>query len=182
MTRAGVPNSPWRFGSSPAQRISVKAGDGKGRRGGVTGKGFVKGQVNNPRGRPKDLIGFRERCRERTLEIVEVMEHVFFQGTWPPSPKQKPHQLSDAVRIQAGVLLVANGWGTPPNSTEIKINLPQTDAIKQINKDMTPEQAMDAYMRTVAADSQPRLEHTSDEPATIDGDFVDVTPKPEDGE
>jgi hypothetical protein len=141
----------------------------------VTGRGFVKGQITNPGGRPKDLIGFRERCREKTLEIVEVMECVFFNGHWPQRTKQKPHQVSDAVRIQAGALLVANGWGTPPNSTEIKINLPQTDAIKQITPEMTPEQAMDIYQRTIAADSQPRLEHTSDEPATIDGDFVDVT-------
>jgi hypothetical protein len=52
--------------------------------GGVTGKGFMLGRAANPGGRPRDINGFRERCHERTPEIIEVMERVFFAGTWPP--------------------------------------------------------------------------------------------------
>jgi hypothetical protein len=110
------------------------------------------------------------------------MEHVFFKGTWPPRTKQKPREVSDAVRMSAGIMLVSHGWGTAPNSVDVKINLPQTDDIKQITKGMSTQEAMDIYQRTIAADSQPRLEHTSDEPATIDGEFVDVTPADEGGE
>jgi hypothetical protein len=111
-----------KYGSiSVAKAKGSKAGNGKGRRGGVTGKGFVPGQVNNPHGRPRDLIGFRERCRERTLEVVEILECVFFTGRWPNRTKF----VSDAVRMSAGAMLVSNGWGTPPNSTDIRITMPQ---------------------------------------------------------
>jgi hypothetical protein len=93
--------------------------------GGVTGKGFVPGQVANPGGRPRGQSEFRERCRKRTLEIIQVMEHVFFVGTWPPkTPEQRMHQVSGAIRMQAGTLLVSHGWGTPPNSHDVRITLP----------------------------------------------------------
>jgi hypothetical protein len=134
--------------------------------------------VTNPGGRPRDLIGFREPCRERTLEIVEVMECVFFKGHWPKRTKQ----VSDAVRIQAGVLLVANGWGTPPNSTELKITVPGPPP-RSITREMTQAEAAEAYAQTVRqgyfddSGAVPQLEPPG-EPATIEGDFdvVDVTP------
>jgi hypothetical protein len=80
--------------------------------------------------------------------------------------------------MSAGIMLVSHGWGTSPTSHDIKITLPSTD-FKQITPEMTPEQAADAYARTLAA--QPRLEPPGDESATIEGEFVDVTPN-EDGE
>jgi hypothetical protein len=115
-----------------------------GRRGGVTGKGFVPGQVNNPHGRPRDLIGFRERCRERTLEVVEILECVFFTGHWPNRTKF----VSDAVRMSAGAMLVSNGWGTPPNSTDIRITMPQLSP-QLINRQMTATQAAELYKQTL---------------------------------
>jgi hypothetical protein len=105
------------------------------------------------------------------------MEHVFFKGTWPKQGKQPSHQVTDAVRMSAGIMLVSHGWGTPPNSTDIKITLPQADSTKHITSQMSLEEAADVYARTVAAVSQPRLDHTSDEPATIEGEFTDVTPE-----
>jgi hypothetical protein len=79
--------------------------------------------------------------------------------------------------MSAGIMLVSHGWGTAPNSVDVKISLPPTD-IKQITPEMSHQEAADIYMRTIAADSQPQLEGP-DEPATIEGDFTDITPKPE---
>jgi hypothetical protein len=106
------------------------------------------------------------------------MEHVFFKGTWPKQGKQPSHQVTDAVRMSAGIMLVSHGWGTPPNSTDIKITLPQADSTKHITSQMTMEEAADVYARTVAAaaDVVPRQIEGPDEPATIEGEFLDVTP------
>jgi hypothetical protein len=76
-----------------------------------------------------------------------VMEYVFFHGTWPPRGKQRMRQVSDAVRMQAGVLLVAHGWGTPPSSTDVKISFPQLPP-RQINEQTSPMDAARIYERT----------------------------------
>jgi hypothetical protein len=115
------------------------------------------------------MTEFRARCRERTVEIVEVMECVFFNGHWPKRGKQQSKQVTDAVRMSAGIMLVSHGWGTPPNSTDIKITLPQIDPIKQITPEMSQQEAADMYQRTLAADRQ--LEAPGDERP-----IIDVTP------
>jgi hypothetical protein len=150
---------------------------------GLTGGSFYKwqpGKSPNPGGRPRGVSEFRERCREKTTEIVEVMEHVFFKGTWPPRTKQKPREVSDAVRMSAGIMLVSHGWGTAPNSVDVKISLPPTD-IKQIRPEMSTQEAMDIYARTVANDA-PRQIEGPDAPATIEGECVDITESDREGE
>jgi hypothetical protein len=151
--------------------MGVKPKNGGGKNGIATR--FKPGSSPNPGGRPRGISEFRARCREKIAEIVEVMEHVFFKGTWPKQGKQKPHQVTDAVRMTAGLTLVSHGWGTAPSSTEIKITLPSTDQIKQITPEMTHQQAADAYARTLAAERQ--LLGSPDERP-----IIDVTP--EDGE
>jgi hypothetical protein len=144
---------------------SGKTQRGVGQRGGATGKGFLPGNRANPGGRPKDLIGFRERCRERTLEVVEILECVFFTGHWPNRTKF----VSDAVRMSAGAMLVANGWGTPPNSTDIRVTLPQLPP-QLINRQMTAMQAAELYKQT--------LRHGHFDDSGSDMPLIDVTPEP----
>jgi hypothetical protein len=114
----------------------------------------------------RDISGF---C-ERTPEIIEVMEHVFFVGTWPPKfRKQRMHQVSDAVRMQVGVLLVAHGWGTPPNSTDVRISLPQLPP-RHITEGMSAEEASRIYAETI------RHGHFDDGPLD-ETKMIDITPK-----
>jgi hypothetical protein len=60
--------------------------------------------------------------------------------------------------MQAGVLLVANGWGTSPNSTDIRITLPQTDSTKQITPQMSMEEAQQLYADSLKRAEQELLE------------------------
>jgi hypothetical protein len=140
--------------------------------GGVTGKGFMPGRAANPGGRPRDINGFRERCRERTPEIIEVMEHVFFVGTWPPKfPNQRMHQVSDAVRMQAAIMLVSHGWGTPPASHHVQVSLPQLPP-QHITKQMSQEEAARIYEATIR--------HGYFDDSGADPKLIDVTPNPPD--
>jgi hypothetical protein len=51
---------------------------------------FKKGVSPNPGGRPRGVSEFRERCRERTTEIVEVMECVFSKAIGRSVPNKIP--------------------------------------------------------------------------------------------
>jgi hypothetical protein len=136
---------------------------------------FIRGVAANPGGRPKDTSGFRERCRERTTEIIEVLESVFFTGHWPHVAKR----VSDAVRMNAGVLLVSHGWGTPPSSHLVHVELPSAQP-RLVNRDhsaMAASRIYEATLRSGFYDDSGALglENRLDGPAVIEGEAVDVT-------
>jgi hypothetical protein len=100
----------------------------------------LPGRAANPGGRPKDLIGFRERCREHTIEVVEILESVFFTGHWPNRTKS----VSDQVRMSAGLMLISHGWGVPPSSTDVRISMPQLP-LRNIDRNMSNAEASRLY-------------------------------------
>jgi hypothetical protein len=132
---------------------------------GVKGR-FKKGQIANPGGRPKDLIGFRERCREKTIEVVEILETVFFIGHWPNRSKF----VSDVVRMNAGMMLINHGWGVPPSSQDINISFPQLPP-RDIDWTMSTMDATRLYEQT--------LRHGHFDDSGADQKLIDVTPEPD---
>ena len=69
--------------------------------GGVTGKGFRKGQSGNPGGRPKSIKEVKEAAREHTLLAIERLAH------WARSNEP-------AASVAASNALLDRGWGKAP--------------------------------------------------------------------
>jgi Family of unknown function (DUF5681) len=111
---------------------------------------FKPGVSGNPGGKPKGMLEFRALCRSRTEEIIKTLEILFFTGYWPKQKNVKRQRLvGDTVRMRAGELLVAHGWGVPPQSHNVQIPLPESTAIKHVTEQMTAEQAAELYAQTL---------------------------------
>ena len=77
--------------------------------GGVTGKGFTKGQSGNLSGRPKGTAALAQRIRRETKDGRTVVDYLLEAMT---------HSRSGKERIDAATLLLAYGFGKPVQPTE----------------------------------------------------------------
>jgi hypothetical protein len=79
------------------------------RQGGITGRGFRKGQSGNPNGRPR---GFAARIREETNDGKELVDLVFdiMRGGRGASAK---------LQLEAASWLADRGFGRPVQATDI---------------------------------------------------------------
>ena len=77
--------------------------------GGITGKGFMPGQVANPGGRPKGLAAY---IRERTHDGRDLVDFVVdvFQGN---GERLNGHPPKLEVRFEAATWLADRGFGKP---------------------------------------------------------------------
>lgn len=73
--------------------------------GGVTGRGFKKGQSGNPGGRPKNLKEVKEAAREHTLLAIERLVY------WAKSEEPK-------ASVTAANALLDRAWGKAPMKFE----------------------------------------------------------------
>jgi Family of unknown function (DUF5681) len=87
------------------------------RPGGVTGKGWVKGQSGNPSGRPKGLAHATREILKRAVGEGEDEALVLarFWASVMADPKAKMEH-----RLQAADRLADRGWGKPPQYAPIE--------------------------------------------------------------
>jgi hypothetical protein len=144
----------------------AKKANGKGRRGGVTGKGFLPGQVINPGGRPREVADLRALARRPTELIINNLIHVVEHGRWP----NERSKVSDPVRMVAHLTLLDRGYGKPLSTAVVADLTPLPDP-KTITPQMSMQEAQQLY-----ADSLKQGERELLEGPVID---VDVEPNKE---
>lgn len=66
------------------------------------GKPFVKGQVANPGGRPKEVVHVRDLARTYTEEAIRTLAEIMGNG-----------DMKEAARVSAAQALLDRGWGKP---------------------------------------------------------------------
>jgi hypothetical protein len=136
------------------------------RRGGVTGKGFLPGQVINPGGRPREVADLRALARRPTELIINNLIHVVEHGRWP----NERSKVSDPVRMVAHLTLLDRGYGKPLSTAVVADLTPLPDP-KTITPQMSMQEAQQLY-----ADSLKQGERELLEGPVID---VDVEPNKE---
>jgi hypothetical protein len=80
-------------------------------RGGLRSTSFKKGQVNNPKGRPKAIIHLQELARAETEASIKTLVEIRDMVLAPP-----------AARVGAANALLDRGWGKPAQTTTITMN------------------------------------------------------------
>ncbi|MDN7356337.1 DUF5681 domain-containing protein [Acetobacter senegalensis] len=85
--------------------VDNNAAERKKRTGGVTGRGFKKGQSGNPGGRPKSVKDVKEAAREHTMLAIERLVH------WAKSDEPK-------ASVAASNALLDRAWGKAPMKFE----------------------------------------------------------------
>jgi hypothetical protein len=126
-----------------AAKPKAKANAAK-KRGGVTGKGFLPGQSDNPGGRPREVADLRAMAREADPAIMRNLHYIVEFGRWP----NEKRKVSDQIRMVAHLTLRDRGWGKPLQGCEVK-NIPPLPLIP-ITKQMTAQEA--SSVRVSAAD------------------------------
>lgn len=85
--------------------VDNNAAERKKKTGGVTGRGFKKGQSGNPGGRPRSIKDVKEAAREHTLLAIDRLVH------WAKSAEPK-------ASVAASNALLDRGWGKAPMKFE----------------------------------------------------------------
>lgn len=91
----------------PDKERSADVAINAGSTGGVTGKGFRKGQSGNPTGRPKIIAEVRDLARAHTEDAIKALVRIVTSGE------------SEAARVSAAQALLDRGWGKPSQSIDI---------------------------------------------------------------
>ncbi len=66
------------------------------------GKPFVKGQVANPGGRPKEVVHVRDLARTYTDDAIRTLAEIMGNG-----------DMKESARVSAAQALLDRGWGKP---------------------------------------------------------------------
>lgn len=70
---------------------------------------FGPGNQANPSGRPREVGYFRELCRSKTPEVVDMLMDVVRSGD------------CDGSRVSAGKVLLENAWGRAPLEMRLEV-------------------------------------------------------------
>jgi len=70
---------------------------------------FKKGQVTNPKGRPKEVAHVRELARKYTKEAISTLAQICMSGD------------KDSARVAAAIALLDRGYGKAPQKLDVNI-------------------------------------------------------------
>ncbi len=86
-----------------------RKGDGKGKPGGTTGKGFVKGQSGNPKGPTPFPADLRQAAKELTQDALDTLTKCL-------------KNRSGVVKVRAAEIILNRGWGCAPQQLEVGVS------------------------------------------------------------
>jgi hypothetical protein len=73
---------------------------------------FQKGQIPNPKGRPKDIYNVAALARTLTRKAIETLDTIMADK-----------EVAASARVAAAVAILDRGWGKPMQAHDVRLNV-----------------------------------------------------------